>query len=89
MCRLIMNAILLKYAGIMIALGGTENEKSKYLAIATNASIIEQTPEDERGDKPAWAELATLVLRKSVGRLENWRDELKSVKSRSQEQNTF
>lgn len=71
MCRLPLNAILMKYASILITLGRTDNEKIQDLAIAANASVMEQTPKDEKGDKLACAGQATLAVRKYVAIMEN------------------
>ena len=54
-CRLILNAVLLKYAGIIIPLGEKETDRNEYLDISARASMEEQIPEDERS-RPAWAE---------------------------------
>lgn len=76
-CRLILNSILLKYAGIVVPLGETEQDREEYLAVAIRASEAEQIDEDERGNKPAWAELCSLVIRESASKFKTLRDKLK------------
>ena len=68
MCRLLLNAILLKYAGIVIALGETEKDIQEYLHIARSSNIAQQQHEIDEYNPP-WAELATLVLKKAKGKL--------------------
>lgn len=53
MCRLILNALLLKYGGgkiPIVAFGGTEEEREEYLRIAANASMREGMREDDGED---------------------------------------
>jgi hypothetical protein len=56
MCRLILNAILLKYAGVVVALGENDESREEYLAIQRRAG--------EHMDGPG--ELAALVLKKAT-----------------------
>lgn len=77
MCRLLLNAVLMKHIGIMIVIGNAgENDVEQYLCIASRGSMSEQMDDDgddnEEGTclKAPWAELATLVLRKGVDKLE-------------------
>lgn len=70
-CRLLLNCILLKYAGIVITIGGSEEERDEYLEIASRGSMAEQVEEDERS-KPAWAELASYVVEKGAEKLEDF-----------------
>ncbi|KAA6410551.1 MAG: hypothetical protein FRX48_05973 [Lasallia pustulata] len=72
-CRLILNAILLKYAGIIVALGERE-DRDEYLQIAIAGNMAEQQEEDEYS--PPWAELATHVLTKAAVKLEGLREAL-------------
>ncbi|GLA57966.1 hypothetical protein AtubIFM54640_005768 [Aspergillus tubingensis] len=58
MCRLIMNAILLKYAGIVVCLGEHDESRRQYIDIQKRAG--------ERMEGSG--ELAALILRKSVAR---------------------
>lgn len=58
MCRLILNAFLMKYAGIMVSIGERDDERAEYLRIAEEAGDGE-TEEEARG------KLATLVLGKA------------------------
>jgi fido (protein-threonine AMPylation protein) len=76
-CRLILSAILLKYAGIVIPLGENEANRTEYLDIASRASMEEQIPEDER-TQPAWAELSSLVIGKANVKM---RDLLRKLKN--------
>lgn len=64
-CRLILNAILLKHCGIMVCLGENEDDKAKYLAIAITGTMNEMSDLDDHDDNmPAkhWKELATFSL---------------------------
>ncbi|KAI9734983.1 MAG: hypothetical protein M1834_002065 [Cirrosporium novae-zelandiae] len=54
-CRLIMNAILLKYVGIVVPLGEHDTERLKYLEIARRG-----------GETLEHGELGTMVLEKSM-----------------------
>lgn len=73
LCRLILNAILLKYAGIFVQLCEGEGDREEYLEIA--ASMDEQVPEDERS-RAAWGGLAAYILKKGTVQLKNLRDVL-------------
>ncbi|KAF4550169.1 Hypothetical protein D9617_18g033600 [Elsinoe fawcettii] len=67
-CRMILNSILLKYAGVVAVIGENEEERDEYLATAGRASQNQQewkqADEEEREfmAKP-WTELAVLTLR--------------------------
>ncbi|KAL2682898.1 hypothetical protein Neosp_007358 [[Neocosmospora] mangrovei] len=66
-CRLILNAILLKYGGIIICIGEKDKDQEEYLRIASNASFAEGNQEDMEGVpeelKPKhYKELASFVL---------------------------
>ena len=58
MCRLILNAILLKYAGVIVAIGEDDESREEYLAIQRRAG------EQMEGS----GELAALVLKKATAR---------------------
>jgi len=75
-CRLILNTILLKYAGIIVSLGEKEHDREEYLIVASRASEIEQIDEEDRGGKPAWAELSSLVIKESCKTFKTLRDKL-------------
>jgi Fic family protein len=76
-CRLILNAVLLKYAGIVISLG--DQDCDRYLEIATKASMIEQMDEEERDSrKPAWAELASHVVLNASKKFQTFRNKLRA-----------
>ncbi|KAM7185684.1 Fido domain containing protein [Naviculisporaceae sp. PSN 640] len=54
MCRLILNALLLKYGGgkiPVVAFGGTEEERDEYLSIAASASMREGMREDDEEEE--------------------------------------
>jgi fido (protein-threonine AMPylation protein) len=61
MCRLIMNGLLPKYAGIAVPFGGTEEERNEYLGIVAGGNKEKQIEEDERCRVP-WAELCVLCV---------------------------
>jgi hypothetical protein len=78
MCRLIMNGLLPKYAGIAVPFGGTEEERNEYLGIVAGGNKEEQIEEDERCRVP-WAELASYVLNKGSEEMEELRDVLREA----------
>jgi Fic family protein len=65
-CRLILNAILLGYAGVIVPLGETESDCETYLSVACHGSESQQIYDSEDLEneyQPApWSELAYLVL---------------------------
>jgi Fic family protein len=66
-CRLILNAIMLKHAGIVVPLGETESDCETYLSVACRGSESQQIWDGEDSEEneyqPApWSELAYLVL---------------------------
>ncbi|KAG9853372.1 hypothetical protein KCU98_g3588, partial [Aureobasidium melanogenum] len=68
MCRLILNILLFKYAGVFCVLGENEQAKDEYLSIAARASQSDQAwkeadEEEAAFMKPPWGELALLILR--------------------------
>jgi Fic family protein len=71
-CRLLLNAILLKYAGIVVPLGEKGEERDEYLNVAAARNLHEQDEDDEgfNAFSPPWAELATMVVSKSAEQLE-------------------
>ncbi|KAN0092202.1 Fido domain containing protein [Hyaloscypha variabilis] len=72
MCRLLMNAILLKYAGICIPIGeGGNEDKDEYLAVATRASKIfyQEDQVVSKEQETSHHELAVVVLKKSRAKL--------------------
>ena len=70
-CRLILNAISLRYAGIVACFGEHDQEKKEYLGIAKRRS------EDETGP----GELALLTLQKSLVNLKDMSMRLKGRKA--------
>lgn len=74
MCRLILNAMLLKFGNLMVCLGGDVSARNTYLEVASGANQLEATYEGrEEEDKPVFhKELASLVLssaKASLGKL--------------------
>ena len=74
MCRLILNAMLLKFGNLMVCLGGDVSARDTYLEVASGANQLEATYEGrEEEDKPVFhKELASLVLssaKASLGKL--------------------
>lgn len=68
MCRLILNILLFKYAGLFCVLGENEQAKDEYLSVAARGSQSEQAwkeadEEEAAFMKPPWGELALLILR--------------------------
>ncbi|KAH7260445.1 fido domain-containing protein [Fusarium solani] len=66
-CRLILNAILLKYGGTIVCIGEHDEDRQEYLRIASNASFAEGNREDMEGVPEAlrpkyYKELASFVL---------------------------
>lgn len=76
-CRLLMNAILFCYAGIVVPLGETEEGRDAYLGVAIRASEGESVREE--GGKKAWAELSSLLILEACGRFETLRERLRAV----------
>ena len=67
-CRIILNAITMKYAGIVVPIGEHDEERSKYLDIKRRYS------EDCEGE----GEFAEMVLDRGTTRLKAMRDKVKS-----------
>jgi Fic family protein len=65
--RLILNVVLIKYAGITIAIGGEEEGRREYL------DVMRRSSEHARGGE----ELSGLVLQKSVDKLNEFKAALK------------
>ncbi|OGM43520.1 hypothetical protein ABOM_008073 [Aspergillus bombycis] len=70
MCRLIMNAILLKYAGIVICLGEHDESRQQYINIQRRAG--------ERMEGSG--ELAALILKKSIARYRTLKQKISGKK---------
>jgi Fic family protein len=66
MCRILLNTILCKYAGIVVPIGETEEDITEYLEIKKRAS----RDADDHG------EYATFVLKKAVTRLRKFKQML-------------
>lgn len=66
MCRLLLNAILLKYAGVVVPIREHEGERKEYLDIKRRYS----------GDGEDEGEFAAMVLKRATERLKTIRDKL-------------
>jgi Fic family protein len=78
-CRLILNAILLGYAGVVVPLGETESDCETYLSVACRGSESQQIWDcedmEENEYQPApWSELAYLVLMSANKGLKNMKE---------------
>ncbi|KAI2785494.1 fido domain-containing protein [Daldinia loculata] len=73
MCRILLNILLLKYAGHVSTFGSTEPEREEYLDLArrANKKFHEEDMEVPEEDKKGHRELAKFTLRKSKRALEN------------------
>ncbi|KAI1399671.1 Fic-domain-containing protein [Hypoxylon fuscum] len=74
MCRILLNILLLKYAGHVTPFGGSEEEREEYLDIARKGNKVfhvedMEVPEDEK--RGHWA-LAKFTMRKSKTGIENY-----------------
>ncbi|THX50697.1 Fic-domain-containing protein [Aureobasidium pullulans] len=83
-CRLILNAILAKYAGIIVALGEKEEERDAYLEVAGRGSASQQSwdgrdmdDDDVNVTPPPWGELGYLTLSGAKKSMKNMKDALK------------
>ncbi|KAH6990209.1 fido domain-containing protein [Ilyonectria destructans] len=47
MCRLILNALLLKYSGVLVCIGEQGHDRDRYLEIAAAGSMAEATAQDD------------------------------------------
>ncbi|OAF61139.1 hypothetical protein VC83_02370 [Pseudogymnoascus destructans] len=81
MCRLLLNAVLLKYAGIVIPLGEEEPSRTAYLEVATRASEMESlgVDDDEQSVKPAWSGLSSLLIKEACTRFKTFRERLRAA----------
>jgi len=71
MCRLILNALLLKYKGVAVAFGGSHEGREEYFGIVRRAS------EDLSDDQ---SEFAAFILNTSISRLRELAVKLQSSK---------
>ncbi|KAI9934004.1 hypothetical protein ASPWEDRAFT_168282 [Aspergillus wentii DTO 134E9] len=74
MCRLILNAMLLKLGSLLVCIGDTEEDRSLYLEVAAKGSALEDTYGDlDEDEKPVMhRELGSFVLshvKKSMDKL--------------------
>ncbi|KAI2467383.1 Fic-domain-containing protein [Annulohypoxylon bovei var. microspora] len=76
MCRILLNILLLKYAGLVSTFGGSEDERKEYLDLARrgNKKFHEEDMEVVEEEKRGHRELARFVLRNCKGTLENLLD---------------
>ena len=70
-CRLLLNTILLKYAGTVAPIGENDDDRSRYLDIAAAANMA-----DEDEDEHPWAPLASLVLVRASDTLKKWSEQI-------------
>lgn len=66
MCRIILNAILIKYAGIVVALGEKDQDRDQYIMIANESTRVQGHP----------GQLGKLVLDQANITLRNWKAKL-------------
>lgn len=76
MCRLILNSMLLKLGSFLVCIGGKEEDRSRYLEIASKSSALEDLYEDlDEDEKPTMhKELGSFVMshaKKSMRKLDN------------------
>ncbi|RGP71532.1 fic doc family [Fusarium sporotrichioides] len=71
MCRLILNAILFRYLGIVVPIGETEEDRVEYINIKKRASR----------DMEGHGEYATFVLRKGVRAIQKLKQKFQGKKS--------
>ncbi|KAI1213154.1 fido domain-containing protein [Annulohypoxylon truncatum] len=73
MCRILLNVLLLKYAGHVSTFGGSDNEREEYLDLARrgNKKFHEEDMEVAEEEKRGHRELARFTLRKCKGTLEH------------------
>ncbi|KAM0443173.1 hypothetical protein ACHAQK_003535 [Fusarium lateritium] len=71
MCRLILNAILLRYAGIVVAMGETKEDWNEYINIKKRASR----------DMEGHGEYATFVLKKGARSIQKLKRKLQGKRS--------
>lgn len=79
LCRLFLNAVLLKYIGIAIPIGRHPLEAEKWNETVTRASVKEWLNGEERGKKAAWAEIATLIAIQGTATLEALMESLQAT----------
>ncbi len=70
MCRILLNVLLLKYAGHVSTFGGNETERQEYLDLGyrANKKFHQEDMEIAEKDKKGHKELAQFTLRKSKAR---------------------
>ncbi|XXH04569.1 hypothetical protein Hte_010986 [Hypoxylon texense] len=68
MCRILLNILLLKYAGYVTTFGGNDDERQEYLDLARrgNKHFHEEDMEVPEADKKGHRELANFILRNSA-----------------------
>ena len=68
MCRLILNAILIKYAGIVVVLGEKDQDRDEYLQIAQESTRVGSHP----------GQLGKMVLERAAGTLRKMKARLRT-----------
>lgn len=73
MCRILLNILLLKYAGHVVAFGGSDEDRKEYLDLARrgNKKFHEEDMEVPEEEKQGHRELARFTVRKCKGAIEN------------------
>jgi fido (protein-threonine AMPylation protein) len=78
-CRLILNALLLKYCGVLVCIGESGDDREKYMAIACTASFKEANQQDDEPEETPkfYKELATYTLKQARDSMHRLFDTLK------------
>ncbi|THY02675.1 hypothetical protein D6D02_08350 [Aureobasidium pullulans] len=77
MCRLILNALLFKYTGVLCVLGNDDQGVQDYLTVAVRGGEADQVwkeldEEEAAYTPPPWGELAFMILRQTKKELERF-----------------
>ncbi|KAF2220223.1 fido domain-containing protein [Elsinoe ampelina] len=78
MTRILLNGVLMRYGLLGAVLGGTEEERERYLAVAVRGSEKEEAwegmdEEERRFSEEPWGELGELVGRSVKTTMKEWR----------------
>ena len=87
-CRLILNALLLKYGSFVACIGQEDETREKYLEIAANASMNElssrgEFDNEERGAPKHYKDLASFILKHTTDGLKKLVQILRGTQERS------
>ncbi|KAJ9165241.1 Fic-domain-containing protein [Coniochaeta hoffmannii] len=87
-CRLILNALLLKYGSFVACIGQEDETRKKYLEIAANASMNElssrgEFDNEERGAPKHYKDLASFILKHTTDGLKKLVQILRGTQERS------